>query len=174
MSTNGSPPRSPRRSKLVRFQSTKDCFGRFDGNDFDVSGLSPVEALAKVSAVAMLTTERVGEPREDASMAQARPRLSEINKRGFLTLDSQMGKKEVMQHGITGEDVLYRQRCYVEGFLPKHLGDEFKRRMHLEDGVMIFMEPPGPEPPGWGPRVPVTGSDHHFDSNTRMHGQIRI
>lgn len=133
----------------------------------DVSGLSPVQAFAKVSALAMLTTTRVGNE-EDPSMAQARPRLSEINKRGFVTTDSQMGKREVLQHRITGEDYDYRQRSYVKGLLPKHLGEEFKRRMQLEDGVMIFMEEPGPEPPGWEYRIPVTLDGDVFFTNIRM------
>ena len=56
-----------------------NCFGRFDGVSYDMSGLSPVQAFAKLSAVKMLTTARVGDEEEDLTMAEARSRLSEIN-----------------------------------------------------------------------------------------------
>lgn len=56
---------------------------------------------------------------------------------------------------ITGEDVDYRRRPYVVGFFPRHLADEFERRIQLEVGVMIFIGEPGPGAPGWGYRIPV-------------------
>lgn len=69
------------------------CFGKYGDVEVDDSNVSPVEALGKVSAMAMPTTERVGHPEADPTMTQARPRLSLINDKGDLTDDSQMGKK---------------------------------------------------------------------------------
>ena len=50
--------------------------------------------LARASSVLMLTSDRVGEIEEDESMKIAKPILSKINAFGFVTEDSQMGKKE--------------------------------------------------------------------------------
>lgn len=119
-----------------------NCFGTFDGVAYDVSGLSPVQAFAKLSSVYMLTTTRVGHVREDPTMAEARPRLSEINRKGFLTIDSQMGKKEVKEHPVTVADYPYWQRSYVDGFMPRHLTRNFHQRMELEDSVVILIDDP--------------------------------
>lgn len=119
-----------------------NCFGKFDGVAYDVSGLSPVEAFAKLSAVQMLTTARVGDVEEDPTMAEARPRLSEINQKGFLTINSQMGKKVVKRHRRTGEYYPSWQRAYVDGLMPRHMTDEFHERMELEDGVVILVDVP--------------------------------
>ena len=122
-----------RHSPRIMDQEIHNCFGIFDGNNVDLSGLSPVQALGKVSAIAMLTTERVGRVTEDSTMAQARPRLSRINERGLVTFDSQMGVKE----GSGSE--LHWQRSYVVGMLPRQLARKFMNRMRLVDGVTLYV-----------------------------------
>ena len=139
-----------------------NCFGLFDGVAYDVSGLSPVQAFAKLSAVHMLTTARVGHPEEDPTMAQARPRLSEINKKGFLTIDSQMGKKEVRQHYVTGADYPSWQRSYVDGFMPRHLMNDFHQRMELEDSVVVLVDAPHENPSQIGGTISVTLDGDYF------------
>ncbi len=118
------------------------CFGSFEGETFDVAGLSPVQALGKVSAMKMLITERVGDSEEDETMKQARPRLSEINSRGLLTTDSQMGKKEVLKDPKDGSYYPYWQRAYVEGVMPRHLARKFHQHMEIVDGVVVFSGAP--------------------------------
>lgn len=131
---------SPRQSSRLRSQDLRNCFEIFNGNSIDVSDPSPVEALGKVSALAMLTTERVGN-HEDPLMSQARPRLSEINTRGTVTTDSQMGKKEIVRIS-DGRDIVEWQRSYVTGLLPRHLGDKFEEKMTKVDGVIFFVGEP--------------------------------
>lgn len=89
---------SPRRSSRIALRDIDACFGSFDGDRYDVSGLSPVQALGKLSAVAMLVTDRVGDPQEDVTMSQAKPILSKINKEGLVTTDSQMGRNGIISN----------------------------------------------------------------------------
>lgn len=132
------PPPERRSSDRIRRQQTYDCFG-----DHGEEELSPVQALGKLSAIAMLTTARVGDVEEDASMAQARPHLSEINKRGLVTTDSQMGAKKQITHHHDGHvlnpPVTHWQRSYVTGILAKNLGPKFEQKMRLVDGVDFFI-----------------------------------
>lgn len=44
----------------------------------------------------MIISDRVGVPDEDETMVEARPNLHQINRRGRVTTDSQMGKDEVL------------------------------------------------------------------------------
>lgn len=148
----GTPPsrRRPapvrRSSDRIRRQPIYDCFG-----DHGPEELSPVQALGKLSAVAMLTTSRVGLATEDPSMAQARPHLSEINKRGLVTTDSQMGAKKQVTHHADGHvlnpPVTQWQRSYVTGILAKGLWRKFEQKMRLVDGVDFFVGRHGAEPP---------------------------
>ncbi|CAN0546745.1 unnamed protein product [Ectocarpus sp. 12 AP-2014] len=140
------PPPERRSSDRIRRQQTYDCFG-----DHGPEELSPVQALGKLSAAAMLTTTRVGDVVEDASMAQARPHLSRINKRGLVTTDSQMGVKKELTHHRDGHllnhPVTHWQRSYVVGILARNLGTKFRQKMQLVDGVDFFIGPHGRSPP---------------------------
>lgn len=140
------PPPVRRSSNRIRRQQTYDCFG-----DHGAEELSPVQALGKLSAVAMLTTARVGDVDEDASMAQARPHLSEVNKRGLVTTDSQMGAKKQVTHHFYGHvlnpPVTQWQRSYITGILAKDLGHKFAQKMRLVDGVDFFIGLHGHDPP---------------------------
>lgn len=150
------------------------CFGRFDGVTYDMSGLSPVQAFAKISAVKMITTTRLG--LEDATMIEAAPLLSEINRKGILTTDSQMGKKErqnyrVKRRGRVSQKVTALwQRAYVTGFIPAHLADDFRERMGLEDGVLVLVNDPHEvdgmrEQESLSTPVPVTLDHDRFYTN---------
>ena len=145
---------TPSTPTLVR--KIDNCFGKFDGVSYDLSKLSPIQAFAKISAAKMLTTARVGDPREDPTMAAARPRLSDINRKGFLTVDSQMGKKEVQQNREGGSS--FWQRSYVSGVIPRHLAENFQQRMSFEDNVLILVENVGAPPAriSNGMTVPLT------------------
>jgi hypothetical protein len=81
----------------------------------------------------MMTTERVGDPVEDASMAVMRPILSKINALGLVTSDSQAGK-------ITKPDKfgVSRQRAYISGMMDRSYAKEFVRRANLVDGLLAF------------------------------------
>lgn len=170
LSVQGSPrlqPPDPRVTQSAPSTPTllrkiDNCFGTFDGVKYDVSGLSPVQAFAKLSAVQMLTTARVGDVKEDPTMAEARPRLSEINRKGFLTIDSQMGKKEVKQYRRTGADYPCWQRSYVDGFMPRHLTINFHQRMELEDSVVILIDAPHDRPMEIGGTISVTLDGDYF------------
>lgn len=84
-------------------------------------------------------------------MVQARPHLSEVNKRGLVTIDSQMGKKDQVTHHVYGHvlnpPLTHWQRSYISGILAKDLGPKFEQKMSLVDGVDIFIGVPGPTPP---------------------------
>ena len=154
-STSSTPPGTPpsqrqaprRRSARIQRRQIYDCFG-----DHGAEELSPVQALGKLSGVAMLTTARVGSAAEDPSMAQARPHLSKINEKGLVTTDSQMGAKKQITHHVDGHvlnpPVTTWQRSYVIGILPKDLGEKFEQKMRLVDGVDFFLGRHGNHPFG--------------------------
>lgn len=124
-----------------------------------------VEDIAALSAKAMLHTLRVGDPEEDASMASMRPILSKINAAGFVTIDSQTGKK-----GGTP----YWQRAYISGFVSKRVVHEFVKRMNLRDSVVAFAFPHGEDQPlacqdfGWAkmPRLSLSVEGARYDTCT--------
>lgn len=149
-------------STPTHVRTMDNCFGKFDGVSYDLSGLSPVQALAKISAAKMLTTVRVGHPQEDPTMAVARPRLSEINRKGFLTNDSQMGKKEVR------EDNLKMQRSYIQGVMSKRSAEYFRQAMSFEDSVVVLVEPSDAQrrQGSDGMVIPVTYIGNSFCTNT--------
>ncbi|CAM9100624.1 unnamed protein product [Sphacelaria rigidula] len=84
-----------------------------------------------------------GDVTEDASMAQARPHLSEVNSRGLVTTDSQMGAKKQVTHHFDGHvlnpPLTLWQRSYVSGILAKGLGRKFEQKMRLVYGVDFFI-----------------------------------
>ena len=128
-----SEPVTPRRGITV--QDVDACFGTFDGTRYDVSGLSPVQALGKISAIGLQNFSLVLE-QEDPTMVVAVPRLVEINKRGLVTTNSQMGKKSNTDGFLTW------QRSYVTGILPVDMGTNFGRKMELVDGVIVHIGKP--------------------------------
>lgn len=97
--------------------------------------------LVKASANAMKTTYRVGDPREDVSMSVARPILSKINELGFVTDDSQMGKKDTYDIDSTEKFGTIWQRSYVSGFMSKHEYKQFQLRMDLIGGCFVLIKP---------------------------------
>ncbi|CAN0373555.1 unnamed protein product [Pylaiella littoralis] len=87
----GQPPPVRRSSNRVRRQQTYDCF-----RDHGAEELSPVQALGKLSAV------------------------------GLVTTDSQMGAKKQITHYVDGHvlnpPVTIWQRSYISGISAKDLG----------------------------------------------------
>ena len=99
-----------------------------------------VRQIAILSANAMLTTSRVGDPDEDESMASVRNVLSKINSLGFVTIDSQMG------HASDG----HMQRAYVLGFMANKMVPSFIDRVLLDDDLLCLSFPHGEKcPPGY-------------------------
>jgi hypothetical protein len=87
----------------------------------------------------MLTTKRVGDPAEDASMKEARPFLSKINELGIITVDSQMGVKNTKKHTW--------QRSYVSGFTAPYIAARLKEQFKLVDSVIVLVFPHGEDAP---------------------------
>lgn len=133
---------------------------------YNSESMRPTDVLGKLSAVAMLTTNRVGDPTEDETMVEARPRLSLINEKGFVTVDSQMGVvKSITLHDFMmtnrrGERVfnpvwdekrregtlpqlphtyIEKQRSYVEGIMSKDKVEKFKDKMFKIDSVIVLV-----------------------------------
>lgn len=96
-----------------------------------------VAEVAALSAKAMITTVRVGDPEEDGSMVVMRPVLSQINLHGFVTIDSQMGLKEVNMW----------QRAYVSGFISKRCAAAILTQLRRQDGLLVLTFPHGESMP---------------------------
>lgn len=127
-----------------------------------MSGVRTVAQVAKLSAREMRRTSRVGDPSEDATMAKARPILAKINAAGFVTVDSQMGKKEqynsVFHKGFVSVEW---QRSYIEGFMARDKAQAFMLRMDLVGGAAVYVcehasRNPSDKVFGNAYRVPVT------------------
>jgi len=88
---------------------------------------------AVVHAVAFLKSaefkERVVE--EDASMLRQLPVLQGINQLGFITTNSQAGKRARGKHYETGEPLENLERAYLTGFMREPVAAEFIKSMAL-------------------------------------------
>ena len=96
--------------------------------------------LSRASSVLMLTSDRVGEIEEDESMKIAKPILSKINAFGFVTEDSQMGKKEKinLKDNKIGDKW---QRSYISGIMDRNIYKEFELKMDLIGETFILIKP---------------------------------
>lgn len=95
--------------------------------------------LAQMQADAMLTTTRVGDPTEDSEMSSMRPSLSRINALHFVTVDSQMGRKQ--------KSPTQWQRAYISGFMPSSVATKFVNEMNKLDNVVALAFPHGEDQP---------------------------
>ena len=95
--------------------------------------------LARASSVLMLTSDRVGEIEEDEYMKIAKPILSKINALGFVTEDSQMGKKEKinLKDNKIGDKW---QRSYISGIMDRNIYKEFELKMDLIGETFILIK----------------------------------
>jgi len=103
---------------------------------------------AKAQAVALFNSaefkERVNE--EDALMLRQLAILQEINKHGFITVNSQAGNKSKGKHYITGKPYENMERAYLMGFM-------------LETEAALFIKNMGPKTDKNAIFVPVCSDD---------------
>lgn len=71
---------------------------------------------------------------EDASMLEQLPILERINSLGFLTTESQAGKRRM------GRDFEIHERAYISGFMLEKQAQEFLKKMNIQtDKNAIFI-----------------------------------
>ena len=101
--------------------------------------ISNFKDLARESSILMLTSDRVGAVTEDESMKIAKPILSKINALGFVTQDSQMGKKEKinLKDNKIGDKW---QRSYISGIMDRNIYKEFELKMDLIGETFILIK----------------------------------
>ena len=97
---------------------------------------------AKAQAVALFNSaefkERVNE--EDATMLRQLAILQEINRHGFITVNSQAGAKTKGKHHETGKAYENIERAYLMGFMPETEAPEFIKNMGLKtDKNAVFV-----------------------------------
>ena len=97
---------------------------------------------AKARAVALFNSdefkERVNE--EDASMLQQLAILQEINRNGFITVNSQAGTRTKGKHHTTGKAYENIERAYLMGFMLETEAPEFIKNMGLKtDKNAVFV-----------------------------------
>ena len=97
---------------------------------------------AKARAVALFNSaefkERVNE--EDATMLQQLAILQEINRNGFITVNSQAGAKTKGKHHTTGKAYENIERAYLMGFMLETEAPEFIKNMGLKtDKNAVFV-----------------------------------
>ena len=85
-------------------------------------------------SVAFLKSEEFKERvlEEDASMLRQLPVLQRINASGFITLDSQAGKRIKGKNYKTGKPYEEIERAYLAGFMLEHVAIEFIKTMALK------------------------------------------
>lgn len=69
---------------------------------------------------------------EDASMLQQLPVLQRINQHGFITTNSQAGKRIKGKNYKTGKPYEEIERSYLEGFMLEPVANEFIKTMALK------------------------------------------
>jgi len=97
---------------------------------------------AKAHAVALFNSaefkERVNE--EDATMLRQLAILQEINRHGFITVNSQAGAKTKGKHYETGKPYENMERAYLMGFMLETKAPEFIKNMGLKtDKNAVFV-----------------------------------
>ena len=97
---------------------------------------------AKAHAVALFNSaefkERVNE--EDATMLRQLAILQEINRNGFITVNSQAGTKNKGKHHETGKAYENIERAYLMGFMLESDAAEFIKNMGLKtDKNAVFV-----------------------------------
>jgi hypothetical protein len=97
---------------------------------------------AKAHAVALFNSaefkERVNE--EDATMLRQLATLQEINRNGFITVNSQAGAKAKGKHHESGKAYENIERAYLMGFMLETKAPEFIKNMGLKtDKNAVFV-----------------------------------
>ena len=97
---------------------------------------------AKAHAVALFNSaefkERVNE--EDTTMLRQLATLQEINRNGFITVNSQAGAKAKGKHHETGKAYENIERAYLMGFMLETKAPEFIKNMGLKtDKNAVFV-----------------------------------
>jgi len=102
--------------------------------------ISNFKELAEASSSLMLTSDRIGAITEDESMKVAKPILSKINSLGFVTDNSQMGKKEKinLKDNKIGDKW---QRSYISGIMSRNIYKEFELKMDLIGETFLLIKP---------------------------------
>lgn len=78
---------------------------------------------------------------EDERMLTEINSLTEINKKGFLTNNSQSGRQEKGKHYIDKKPLTINERAYLSGFMLKPKAVSFLRDIHLHTDKMAFAVP---------------------------------
>ena len=96
---------------------------------------------AQEKAVKMLSSkdfiERVKE--EDETMLEQLILLKDINKQGFLTVNSQAGRKEKGKSFQTGKPYEMNEKAYVMGFMQESKAEAFIKKMSFTDKNAAFV-----------------------------------
>lgn len=134
------PKAAAERHKNIKLDTDTAAATASADNDIaaERAGLDAFPAIAAASARAMETTARVGDPKEDQSMAIMRPTLARINMLGFVTTNSQQGElsgRMMFKDGYDEGEVW--QRAYVSGFMTRGMAWSLRMRLDLEDGLVV-------------------------------------
>lgn len=78
---------------------------------------------------------------EDERMLSEIDILCEINKKGFLTHDSQSGRKEKGKHYLDKKPYTIDERAYIAGFMLRSKAAAFLEKIHLHTDKMAFVVP---------------------------------
>lgn len=136
----------------------------------------------KMNAVRYLSSDEFKEVAEKETLDKL-PILLEINKLGFITIDSQISKKEKFKHILTGETCIMTQVGYVIGLMQRKHVEEFIVRINTETNMtMIVINSNHDERSSLNPKygIPVTywrtlkDEDFKINANvqTRIHTDI--
>jgi hypothetical protein len=78
--------------------------------------------------------------KEDSKMVKYFPILTDINREGFLTENSQSGNRTVGKHYQDGTPFVMSERAYLVGYMEPDKAAEFIKHMSLEtDKVVIYI-----------------------------------
>lgn len=78
---------------------------------------------------------------EDPSMVKNLPILQKINAKGYLTIESQAGRKSNGKSVKTGLAFVMHERAYLSGFMPTVLAEMFVKKFNLSSSLCAVHVP---------------------------------
>ena len=112
---------------------------------------------------------------EDATMIKHIPQLTVINKLGFITTESQAGRK------TTGKDYVIQERAYIIGFMLENVAKQFIQYIAMNTDKVAFVVPKCAVDTPTSLDIPLTvqsiGRDRiprvHTHMSTSMPGEVQ-
>ena len=105
---------------------------------------------------------------EDPTMLKHMPQLQEINRHGYLTTNSQAGRRARGKHYQTGRPYEIHERAYISGFMQKKLAEKFIKQMGITTDKCVVYLPECDNKVGHEPQLDLPLTVSHYDGKINV------